>query len=154
MTLTEHFTLAEMTVSQAAARTGTPNLPDSQKVQNLKRLCVELLEPIREIVGSPVTVTSGYRSPQVNALVGGSLSSAHLKGFAADINAYRFGSARKLATVLVEQLKERGIAFDQLILEFDQWVHIGLFGPAGQQRGHVLTAKKMGGKTHYLSGIV
>jgi hypothetical protein len=142
-----------MTVSQAAARTGTPNIPDSQKVQNLKRLCLELLEPIREIVGSPITITSGYRSPQVNGMVGGSLSSAHLKGFAADINAHSFGSSRKLATLLVEQFKERGIAFDQLILEFDQWVHVGLIGPAGQQRGQVLTAKKFGGKTHYLAGL-
>lgn len=153
MKLTQHFTLAEMTVSQTAARTGTPNVAPDHIVNNLRRLCSDLLEPIREMVGSPITVTSGYRSAQVNALVGGALNSAHLSGFAADINAHGYGSARKLATLLAEELPKRGIKFDQIILEFDQWVHIGLFTTGNKQRGQVLTAKKVGGKTHYLPGI-
>ncbi|MFA9204562.1 MAG: D-Ala-D-Ala carboxypeptidase family metallohydrolase [Flavobacteriales bacterium] len=154
MRLSPHFTLAEMTVSQTAARTSTPNIPSDPMVNNLRRLCVELLEPVREIVGSPISISSGFRSPQINALVGGSISSAHTQGFAADIHAHSYGSARKLATLLATELPKRGIKFDQIILEFDRWVHIGLFTTGQRQRGQILTAKKIGSKTHYLSGIV
>lgn len=154
MKLSPHFTLAELTVSQTAARTSTPNIPSDAQVNNLRRLCIELLEPVREIVGSPITVSSGFRSAQVNALVGGSISSAHSLGFAADIYAFQYGSARKLATLLATELPKRGIKFDQIILEFDNWVHIGLFASGNRQRGQILTAKKIGSKTHYLTGIV
>lgn len=154
MKLSPHFTLAEMTVSQTAARTGTPNIPSDAQVNNLRRLCNELLEPLREIVGSPISISSGFRSAQVNALVGGSLSSAHLSGFAADIYAFEYGSARKLATLLATELPKRGIKFDQIILEFDNWVHIGLLTSGNRQRGQILTAKKLGSKTHYFASIV
>lgn len=153
MKLSTHFSLAELSISQTAARAGISNVPPDHVINNLRRLCTELLEPVRDIIGSPISISSGYRSAQVNALVGGSLSSAHLSGFAADIYAFQYGSARKLATLLATELPKRGIKFDQLILEFDNWVHIGLYTTGNKQRGQILTAKKIGTKTHYLQGI-
>lgn len=152
--LSPHFSLAEMSMSATAARKGLDNTPPTDKIGNLTRLCKELLEPIREIVAKPITVTSGYRSAAVNAAVGGAIQSAHLSGFAADINCFSYGSSRQFATLLVKELQARGIKFDQLILEFNEWVHIGLIGPGGKQRGQVLTAKrKSSGGTDYINGI-
>lgn len=152
--LSKHFTLTELSISATATRKGLNNTPPADKVANLTRLCNELLEPIREIAGKPVTVTSGYRSPAVNAAVGGAIKSAHLSGFAADINCFSYGTSRQFATLLVKELRARNIKFDQLILEFDTWVHVGLIGPGGKQRGQVLTAKRMAsGKTEYFNGI-
>lgn len=152
--ISTHFSLAEMTVSAMAARKGLPNDPPAAAVLNLEQLCSKLLEPIRSIIGSPITVLSGYRSPLINELVGGSKTSAHLSGHAADINAYGYGSARELAKKLVQELKTRNIPFDQIILEFDQWVHVGRVGPGGAQRHQVLTAKKIAGRTRYFEGLV
>ena len=77
-----------------------------------------------------------------------------MRGNAADINAYAFGSARDLAEKLVQELKARNIPFDQLILGFDQWVHVGRVGPGGAQRRQILTAKKVAGRTQYFQGLV
>ena len=152
--LSPHFSLAEMSISATGTRKGLDNTPPADKIINLTRLCLELLEPIRGIVAKPITVTSGYRSAAVNAAVGGAIQSAHLSGFAADINCFGYGTSRQLAELLVKELRARGIKFDQLILEFDAWVHVGLIGPGGKQCGQVLTAKhKANGGTDYINGI-
>lgn len=153
--LSAHFTLSELTLSAMATRKNLDNTPPPDKVANLSRLCSELLEPVRAILDKPITVTSGYRSAAVNAAVGGALQSAHLSGFAADINCFAYGSAREYAKLLVNELKARNIKFDQLILEFDSWVHIGLYTTGQKQRGQVLTARRMANcRTEYLNGIV
>lgn len=153
--LSPHFSLAELTTSAMAVRKGLDNTPSAEKISNLTRLCTELLEPIRSITNLPITVTSGYRSAAVNAAVGGAVQSAHLSGFAADINCFSYGTSREFATLLVKELHQRNIRFDQLILEFDAWVHVGLYGPGNRQRGQVLTARRMAnGRTEYLNGIV
>ena len=73
MKLSPNFSLAEMTHSQTAAREGIDNTPKPEHLENLKRLCIELLEPIRSMLGNrPIAVSSGYRSPQLNAAVNGS----------------------------------------------------------------------------------
>lgn len=141
--LSDHFSLNELTVTN----TGIDNTPSGIELDNLKRLAISL-EKIRALTNSPIFVSSGYRSPEVNKKVGGSSTSAHVKGFAADINAKGFTS-RQLANLI----KDSDIEFDQLILEYPKsassWVHIGLAN--GKQRRQLLTIDK---GTGYQIGIL
>lgn len=112
----KHFTLAELTHTN----TGLPNEPTPEVIANLEYLVDNVLDPLREIYGKSITVNCGYRSPAVNAKVGGVSNSQHLKGEAADITA---GSKLENA-VLFELIRQRG-KFDQLINEKDfTWVHV------------------------------
>jgi len=142
MFLTPHFTLAEMTASQIANREGLDNNPDSQTIANLVELC-KTLEQVRSLVGQPLLVTSGYRCEALNRRVGGSVSSAHVLGLAADIIAVSL-TPRQLA----QRISDSALAFDQLILEFDGWVHLGL--AETRQRRQVLTIRQ---GTGYLPGL-
>lgn len=142
MFLTPHFTLAEMTASQLANRAGLDNNPDSKVIANLVELC-KTLEQVRSLVGQPILVSSGYRCEALNRWIGGSDSSAHTQGLAADIMAVSL-SPRQLA----ERIMHSQLDFDQLILEFDGWVHLGL--AEQQQRRQVLTIRN---GTGYLPGL-
>ncbi len=142
MFLTPHFTLAEMTTSQFANREGLDNNPDSKTIANLIELC-KTLEQVRSLVGQPLVVSSGYRSEALNRRVGGSASSAHVLGLAADIIAVGL-TPRQLA----QRIRDSSLAFDQLILEFDAWVHLGL--AEHRQRRQVLTIRQ---GTGYLPGL-
>lgn len=155
MNLSTSFTLAELIVSQAAARRGLDNTPSDKSVANLKLLCTDLLQPIRDIVAKPITINSGYRSPAVNLAVGGSVTSAHRFGYAADINCFAYGSPKQFAELIVKELRAREIKFDQVILEFNQWVHVAIYNQDKKQRGQVLTARSMpNGRTEYIPGLV
>jgi zinc D-Ala-D-Ala carboxypeptidase len=128
--LTEHFTLEEFTDSQTAARKGINNVPpaNSQERKNIQRTA-ETMEKVRTILGDkPILISSGYRSPQVNAAVGGSKSSAHMSGLAVDFSCPGFGTPLQICKKLHPYMKELGI--DQLIHEYDTWVHLGLTGGA------------------------
>ena len=144
--LSKNFSLAEFTRSQTAARHGIRNdlppalLPDAQW------FATNVLEKIRELVGRPVTITSGYRCPELNAKIGGSKASYHMRGWAADIVVDGV-SPYTLATAI----EESDIKFDKLILEFGDWVHIQGRPP---QRNEVLTASYVDGKTRYMNGVV
>ena len=125
MQLTEHFSLAELTVSSWAARNGVPNTPSANERANLVKLAA-LLEAIRKLVGVPITVTSGFRSAKVNAAIGGSRTSAHMSGLAADINA-----SGMTPHDLAKKIVASGLSFDQVIKEYADkphqgWVHVGL----------------------------
>lgn len=144
MNLTQHFSLAELIDSQIAARRGIDNTPGAAIVANLRRVA-ETLELVRGLVSRPVTVSSGYRSPALNIAAGGSRSSAHLKGLAADINVTGI-AARDLAKTIAKS----SIAFDQLIYE-GTWVHVGL--SEGAPRREVLTAWFKPGGVTYTKGI-
>ena len=85
MQLTENFSLHEMTKSETALRHGLDNTPGAAEIENLRRLCEQVLQPIRDAYGRGVKVNSGFRHPDVNAAVGGSRTSDHTKGMAADI---------------------------------------------------------------------
>lgn len=143
MKLSEHFTLAELTFSETAARKGIDNTPTGETLDNLKLLAATL-EHIRNIVGKPVNISSGYRSPAVNKAVGGSKTSAHMSGLAADINCAGV-SPKALAHII----KASPIRYDQLILEYDRWVHIGV-SPASP-RFELLTIRN---GTGYMKGLV
>ena len=85
MNLTQNFTLSEMTKSETALRFGMDNTPTSSEIENLRILCENVLQPVRNYYGMGVKVNSGFRHPLVNAKVNGSTTSDHCKGFAADI---------------------------------------------------------------------
>lgn len=157
MQLTKNFTLGELTRSATAGRLGLNNTPDERATTNLRQSARGLWQPVRDILGVPMVVSSGYRNPTLNRAIGGSTTSAHCYGLAIDFTAPAFGNTRKIARYLVAELKERDIKFDQLILEFPDdvgsWIHLGYKHPNGQQRGQVLTAVKRGGRTVYLSGL-
>lgn len=147
MNLSPHFTLAEMTVSQAAARKGIPNVPNAEQTKALKLLCEKVLEPVRLHFDKPVVVSSGFRAPRVNVAVGGSATSAHCRGEAAD---FTIPGESNLA---VCQWIERNLNYDQLIFEYGKsgWIHVG-YSP--RMRNQTLSAVKRGGKTVYLQGLV
>ena len=144
MNLTEHFTLEELVASQIAARRRIDNRPGPTIIENLRRVA-GVLEQVRALVDRPITVSSGYRSPVLNAAAGGARDSAHMQGLAADITVV--GMAPK---DLAKAIIKAGIEFDQLIYE-GTWVHIGL--AAGKLRNQVLTATFSQGGVVYSAGI-
>ncbi|KAB8052275.1 peptidase M15 [Janthinobacterium sp. FT14W] len=145
MNLSPHFSLAELVSSQVATRKGIDNAPSPSIVVNLTRLAA-LLEQVRALVGTPIAISSGYRSPALNRAVGGAANSAHVLGLAADIS-----TAKLAPKALAMLIRQSDIAFDQLIYE-GTWVHIGL--STGAPRRQVLTAKFAGGGVSYVAGIV
>ena len=146
MRLSDHFSLAELTVSATAARKRISNAPPPLVIDTLI-LTADRMEKVRALLGDhPIIVLSGYRSPAVNAAVGGSKSSAHMTGHAVDFICPRFGTPAQVAAHLAKHLT----GFDQLIEEFGEWVHVG-FGPG--RRGQKLTARKVNGRTVYSPGI-
>ena len=153
MNLTKNFTLAEMVKSETALRHDMDNTPGEAEIENLKRLAEKVLQPVRDAYGKGVKVNSGYRHPEVNAKVGGSKTSDHCKGQAADIEIPGVANA-DLAKWITENLD-----FTQVILEFytpgvpdSGWVHVS-YDPANLKK-QVLTAIKKDGKTVYLQGLV
>ena len=153
MNLTKNFTLAEMTKSETALRHDMDNTPGEQEIAALKALAEHVLQPVRDHFGKGVKVNSGFRHPEVNAKVGGSKTSDHCRGQAADIEIPGIPNA-ELAAWIRDNLE-----FRQLILEFytpgipdSGWVHVS-FVPEDNKK-QVLTATKQNGKTVYLSGLV
>ncbi len=130
MKLSRFFTLEELTASDYATRHGIANDPSPEILWALINTAARL-DLVREHLDKPVIVTSGYRSPAVNAAIGGSKTSDHMTGWAADIKSPGFGTAKDVW----QAIRESGILFDQLILERNSWTHIG-FGP--RNRGEVL----------------
>ena len=121
MQLSKHFTLEELTFSDAAMRHGIDNTPNDETIENLKRLCALVLEPIRDIVHKPVQITSGYRCPIVNSLVGSKVTSQHIRGCAADIKV-----SGVTPDVLIKAIIGAGLPYEQVIREFDSWVHVSV----------------------------
>lgn len=118
MQLTKHFTLDEFTQSQNAERAGVDNTPNNEAIENLRALCVNVLEPLRVALNRPIIITSGYRNEAVNKLSGGSKRSQHKKGQAADIKVHGIPSFE-----LAQVVDKSNLPFDQLIFE-GSWVHI------------------------------
>jgi len=152
MNLSANFTLKELTKSDTATRLGIDNTPDDATIENLKLLCEMVLQPVREHFGKSVTVNSGYRSPESNAAVGGSKTSDHCKGQAADIEIDGLPNP-ELAQLIMDNLD-----YTQLILEFytqgqpnSGWVHVS-YDPNNLKKQE-LTAVKVAGKTTYLNGL-
>lgn len=150
MKLSEHFSLEELLFSETAERLGQPVVAEPRIIENLTRLCTTLLEPIRVKLQRPMVVISGYRPLWLNLQVGGSATSAHMEGLAADIRVVGMSPAT-FCRWLQQNAEAEDWAFDQCILEFGRWTHLGL---GAKPRMQYLTAKKDQGKTVYLPGIV
>lgn len=120
MNLSNHFTLAEFTTSQTAARLGLDNTPSPDVIEALKRTAMGL-EMVRALLQAPVHINSGYRSPVVNRAVGGAKNSQHMTGQAVDIICPGYGTPAEVVRAIV---KDKSIPFDQCILEFNSWCHI------------------------------
>ena len=151
--MTKNFTLAEMCKSETALRHDIPNEPGEKEIGNIKLLCEKVLQPVRDHYGKGVKVNSGFRHPDVNAKVGGSKTSDHCRGEAADIEIPGVANAE-----LAEWIRDN-LDFQQLILEFytpgipdSGWVHVSYV--AEDNKKQVLTATKKDGKTVYLPGLV
>lgn len=143
MNLSPHFTLEEMTRSEYAARRGWPNEPEAKQLDNLKRTCA-LLEKVRELADRPIIITSGYRSPNVNSAIGGSKNSQHCEGCAADIRAVGLSPDDLMLLIVGSDIK-----YDQLIREFDSWVHISVPNdPKGKPRMQRLIIDKEGTRAY------
>lgn len=146
MNLSRDFLLREFTSSQTAARMGREVVAAPDIVEALTLLCLNVLQPLRDAIGVTIAITSGYRPLWLNSLVGGSVTSQHVHGEAADIKAAGYTPLQLCREILLLQLP-----FDQLILEFDQWTHVSY---SARDRRQVLTARVVEGKTAYLSGLV
>ena len=125
----KYFTIQELCHSDTANSLGIDNTPSPQIVQNLSELILSLLEPLRDAWGTPILVSSGYRSLRLNkALKHASTTSAHLIGYAADL-VPKNGKIEEFKRFVPRWLKENNIPFDQCILETDgkgkQWLHLG-----------------------------
>lgn len=138
MDLSRYFTLDEMTASQTASRKRIDNKPSPEVIENLKDTCVQA-DRVRELLGFPMLVSSGYRSLKLNSAIGGSKTSSHVQGYAMDFICPGFGTPREVFDFLKKSMRDKSIKFDQLLLEFENspgaWVHLG-FGP--EMRGEVL----------------
>lgn len=153
MQLSKNFTLEEMTKSETALRHGMDNTPGETEIANMKVLVEKVLQPVRDYYAKGVKVNSGYRHPEVNAKVGGSKTSDHCKGMAADI---------EIPGVSNHELAEwisKNLDYTQVILEFytpgvpdSGWVHVS-YDPADLKKQQ-LTAVRRDGKTVYLPGLV
>ena len=153
MRLSRNFTLTEMVKSETALRRGIDNTPSDTVIVNLAGLTDKVLQPIRDYYNKPVKINSGYRSPEVNSLVGGSRTSDHCKGFAADIEIAGVSNP-DLAKWILDNLK-----FTQVILEFytqgvpdSGWVHVS-YNPSNL-KCQALTAVRENGGTIYKPGVV
>jgi zinc D-Ala-D-Ala carboxypeptidase len=147
--LSPHFNLREFLQSETAARMGRPVLPPPDVVANLQRLCQQVLEPIRVMLDKPVVITSGFRPDWLNVAIGGSKTSAHMTGNAADIKIVGM-TPLAFCRWVEEHAKRHSWPVDQCILEFHQWTHVGT---ATSPRFQFLTAKNQSGRTIYLNGI-
>lgn len=152
MRLTNNFTLEELTKSETALRRNLENTPTVEVVENLQALATYVLQPVRDHFAKGVKVNSGYRAPEVNAAVGGSRTSDHCKGMAADIE------IPGLPNYDLAKWIEDNLAYTQVILEFytqgvpdSGWVHVS-YDPANLKK-QSLTAVKKDGKTIYLPGL-
>ena len=136
MQLSPNFTLAQLSFSETAIARGIDNRPPPPHVLHLRALAARL-EEVRSLLGAPLRITSAYRSPALNAAVGGVPTSRHALGLAADFTCARFGSPLDVARAIADS----GIDFDQLIHEYGRWVHFGLCAAGETPRRQLLTIR-------------
>lgn len=153
MKISKHLSLAEVIRSESAKRAGILNMPTPEHIENFKLLAENIFEPIREHFGVPIRISSGYRSKELNAKIGGSATSQHCKGQAIDIDME--GGTNSVTNADVFYYIKDNLPFDQLIWEFGNdtnpdWVHVSY---NVKQRGEVLKAIKVNNATKYIKYI-
>lgn len=152
MKISNHLSLAEVSRSETAKRKGINNTPSGEHLENFKKLAENVFEPIREHFNVPIHISSGYRSKELNAAIGGSSTSQHCTGEAIDID--MDGSSSGVTNKNIFDFIKDKLDFDQLIWEFGtdknpDWVHVS-YESTGKQRKQILKAVRSGGKTSYL----
>jgi hypothetical protein len=143
--LTRHFTLEEFCLSQEAVRAGIDNTPPADVLANLVRLA-KMLEKVRELLKKPIFISSGFRCAALNTRVGGSKTSAHLEGRAADFICPAFGTPYAIA----RRIAGTRLGFDQMIHEYGRWVHIAVPRAPEPARRELLSIFEAG---RYLPGL-
>ena len=147
--ISKYVTYQEVTKSNQATALKLANIPNATQLNNLRLVCTNVFDKVREHFGKPIGISSGFRSVELNSKIGGSKTSQHCEGKALDIDGDIFGGINN--KLLFFYIKENCI-FDQLIWEFGSenapdWVHVSY--NEGKNRGQVLRAVKVGGKTIY-----
>jgi hypothetical protein len=142
--LSRYYTLARLAHSDTARERGIDNTPPAALLPNL-RLLARGLDRIRLLLGHPLEISSGYRSPALNTVVGGARNSQHAQGLAADFTCPGFGPPLAVARAL----RDSPIPFDTLIYEFEEWLHVS-FTATPRQRVLTIYDAAEG----YLDGLV
>ena len=140
MKLSKHFTLKELTRSQTASRHGIDNTPNEEQIENLKTL-TKGLELVRtKLDNNPINISSGFRCQDLNTRLGSKRTSRHTLGLAADFTCDRYDDVNGVFTVLADS----SIEFDQLILEYDSWIHISFPKEGEKPRKQIFIIDKQG----------
>lgn len=148
MQLTEHFTLDEFVRSVTAERLHIDNTPPEALIDELRETA-QMMERVREMLGAPIVISSGYRCPTLNRAVGSKDTSAHMVGRAVDFTCPGFGTPLEVAQRLAT--RQELLGFDQLIHEHQRWVHIGRSAEGIRPRGELLTIDSRGTRTGLLA---
>ena len=151
MKLSKNFSLKELTTSQTAERKGINNNPNEDQINGLQRLCENILQPVRDEYATPVTVSSGFRSPELCVAIGSSTNSQHAKGQAADFEIFGV-SNQELAHYI-----DKNLDYDQLILEYwkpeepnSGWIHCSYKSPTDNRKQTLRAFRNDQGKTQYV----
>ena len=137
MQLSKHFSLSEFERSATATKHGIDNHVPSQYIPTLEQLCKEILEPLRAFAGQPIIISSGYRCPRLNTLVGGVANSQHLSGEAADLHLPSLAEGREWFHWIATYC-----SYDQLLWErrgSTRWIHVSCRSDPRRNRGEALT---------------
>jgi zinc D-Ala-D-Ala carboxypeptidase len=144
MRLSENFSLEELTASETAARKGIDNTPSEEVIDNLKRLAAALQEVRALLNHRAILISSGYRSHELNQAVGGSATSDHCKGLAADFICPSYGTPNDI----VRAIAASGLSFKQVIREFDRWVHLSIPEEGQEPRKQALIIDREGTRAY------
>lgn len=149
MQLSKNLSLAEMIRSESAKRKGISNMPTEEHLANMKKLAINVFQPIRDHFNVPIHISSGYRSLELNKAIKGSKTSQHCTGEAIDIDM----DGTTISNTQIFNWIKNNLVFDQMIWEFGtdsnpDWVHVS-YESSGKQRKQILKAIKKNGKTAY-----
>ena len=139
MRLTKNFTLDELIFSETAARKGIENAHTEEVLNNLQKLA-EGLQDVRDLLGKPILISSGYRCLELNTAIGSKPTSAHVRGLAADFICPSYGSVEEVMEAIVNS----DIQYDQVILEYDRWIHLAFADEGYEPRRNNLVIDKNG----------
>ena len=136
----KYFELDELIKSDVAKAKGIDNTPTFEVVEHLGELVERLLDPLRDSWGKAIKVNSGYRCEKLNKAVGGAPSSAHMLGYAADLQVST--SFAKFRDFVTDWFTRTGVRFDQVLVETNKqtgakWIHVALYDGKGQQRRQI-----------------
>lgn len=147
--ISKYVSYKEVTYSNQANALRIGNVPNAEQLHNLKLVCANIFDKVREHFGKPIGISSGFRSIELNTRINGSKSSQHMEGKALDIDGDIFGGINNKD---IFDYIRKNCTFDQLIWEFGSenapaWVHVS-YNKEGN-RGQILRAVKSGGRTVY-----